>query len=336
MQLVSSNTNCRIPVLNLFVVTINNTAVEVVGVELFHINLGLFRHLSEKHTQVALRYRPGTSLGLIYFMSWNLDETFETSAGRVAAGSAGDGPDLVLVHGWPWSSFSWHRIIPELARRNRVYWYDMPGYGRSEMNAGQATSLEVQGHIFAEMLTRWNLERPHVIAHDIGGATTLRAHLLHGCEFESCVLMNVVAMRPWGSEFFDHVGRHVDVFLELPPHIHKAVVEAYIKGALVSDIDPDDFKTLVAPWLSKAGRGSFYRQFAQADESYTAEVEPLFGDIRCPVNILWGEDDPWIPLDRGKALHRLVGKGSFTPLPGVGHLPQLEAPDIVLEHLSRD
>ena len=46
-----------------------------------------------------------------------------------------------------------------------------------------------------------------------------------------------------------------------------------------------------APWLTEEGRGSFYRQFAQADERYTAEVEPLFGNIRCPVSILWGEDD---------------------------------------------
>lgn len=266
-------------------------------------------------------------------MIWNLDDSFATSAGRVAAGHAGDGPDLVLAHGWPWSSFSWHRIIPALAKRFRVHWYDMPGYGRSEMREDQATSLDVQGKVFAEMLAHWGLDRPRIIAHDFGGATTLRAHLLHGCEFETWVLMNVVAMRPWGSEFFDHVGRHVDAFLGLPPHIHKAVVEAYIKGALVSEIEQGDLDALVAPWLSEAGRGSFYRQFAQADERYTAEVEPLFGDLRCPVEILWGEDDPWIPLARGEALHKLVGKGSFTRLPGVGHLPQLEAPDLVLKHL---
>ena len=59
---------------------------------------------------------------------WSLTETFETSAGKVAAGRGGKGPDLVLAHGWPWSSFSWHRVIPELARHFRVYWYDMPGY----------------------------------------------------------------------------------------------------------------------------------------------------------------------------------------------------------------
>ncbi|CAH2397879.1 hypothetical protein MES4922_190463 [Mesorhizobium ventifaucium] len=136
-----------------------------------------------------------------YLMSWKLDETVETSAGAVAAGRFGRGPALVLAHGWPWSSFSWHRIIPDLARRYRVHWYDMPGYGRSAKAAEQRTSLDVQGEVFAEMLAHWDLEQPMVVAHDFGGATTLRAHLLHGCDFERYVLMNVVAMRPWGSEF---------------------------------------------------------------------------------------------------------------------------------------
>jgi pimeloyl-ACP methyl ester carboxylesterase len=266
-------------------------------------------------------------------MSWKLDENVETSAGAVAAGRVGSGPALVLAHGWPWSSFSWHRIIPGLAKRHLVHWYDMPGYGRSEKSPGQRTSLDVQGKIFAEMLAHWDLKRPMVVAHDLGGAATLRAHLLHGCDFGRYVLMDVVAMRPWGSEFFDHVARHVEAFRGLPPHIHRAVVEAYIRGALVNDIDSGDFDKLVEPWLSEEGRESFYHQFAQADESYTAEVESAFRDIRCPVMIMWGEDDPWIPLQRGKSLHALIPQASFEGLPGIGHLPQLEAPALVRKRL---
>ncbi|EAU41833.1 hypothetical protein FP2506_15409 [Fulvimarina pelagi HTCC2506] len=56
----------------------------------------------------------------------SLTETTATSAGTVAWGRAGSGQDLILAHGWPWSSVSWHRIIPALAERYRVHWYDMP------------------------------------------------------------------------------------------------------------------------------------------------------------------------------------------------------------------
>lgn len=266
-------------------------------------------------------------------MAWTLDETVVTAAGGAAAGRAGEGPPLVLAHGWPWSSYSWHRVIPILARDYRVHWYDMPGYGRSEKHADQRSSLDAQGEVFAEMLAHWGLERPRVVAHDFGGATTLRAHLLHGCEFERYLLMNVVAMRPWGSEFFDHVGRHVEAFTGLPPHIHEAVVRAYIDGAIVGEVAAEDIEALVAPWLSEEGKDSFYRQFALADERYTAEVEPRYHEIRCPVAILWGEDDPWIPLDRGRALHERIPQAGFETLPGVGHLPQLEAPGRVSDAL---
>ena len=266
-------------------------------------------------------------------MVWHVNDTVTTSAGRVAAGRAGKGPDLVLAHGWPWSSFAWHRILPGLAAHYRVHWYDMPGYGQSEKRADQRTSLDVQGQVFGEMLDHWGLTAPLVVAHDMGGATTLRAHLLHGRDFAGYVLMNVVAMRPWGSEFFDHVGRHVDAFMGLPPHIHSAIVRAYIQGALVTDIDAGDFDSLAQPWLHGDGIDSFYRQFAQADEKYTAEVEPDFGSIRCPVTILWGADDPWIPLARGRALHGLIPHARFETLLDIGHLPQLEAPDRTLAHL---
>jgi len=84
-----------------------------------------------------------------------LNDTADTSAGAVACGQTGYGPVLVVAHGWPWSSFSWHRLIPSLAERFRVHWYDMPGYGESDKNDDQPTSLDVQGEVFAEMLEHW-------------------------------------------------------------------------------------------------------------------------------------------------------------------------------------
>ncbi len=264
---------------------------------------------------------------------WNVDQRTGTQAGEVAWGKAGSGPALVVAHGWPWSSFSWHRVIPELARHFTVHWFDMPGFGRSNKEAGQSTALDVQGQVFVEMLKFWKLDRPSVIAHDFGGAVTLRAHLLHGAAYERLILMNVVALSPWGSEFFDHVGRHTEAFTGLPPHIHEAVVGAYIRGALVNDLAGDDFENLCMPWLSEEGRLSFYKQFAQADERYTREFESKLDSIRSPVAILWGEDDPWIPIARGRLLHEKIPQSSFEPIPGVGHLPQLEAPSLVADKL---
>ena len=266
-------------------------------------------------------------------MEWHVEDEVLTSAGRVQTGNSGNGPPVILAHGWPWSSYSWYKLIPKLAKWYKVYWYDMLGYGRSTMCDSQRTSLDVQGLIFKEMVDYWEIKRPIVIAHDFGGATTLRAHLLHGCDFAQYILMNVVALRPWGSDFFDHVGKHIDAFTGLPPHIHEAVVKSYIQGALVNHIDDNEVNVLASPWLSAEGRISFYRQFEQADELYTAEFEPLLDRIRCPVSILWGEDDPWIPITTGQKLSKLIPQSSFHSLKKVGHLPQLENPKLVLNAL---
>ena len=190
---------------------------------------------------------------------WELDETWSTSAGRVAAGRSGSGPPLVLAHGWPWSSFAWHRVIPALSEHTTVHWYDMPGFGCSEMGGPRPASLDVQGEVFGEMLDHWGLRAPRVVAHDFGGAVALRAHLLHNRDYSNLTLMNVVALSPWGSAFFDHVGRHVEAFLGLPDHIHAAVVDAYIGGALVHALQDDDRTRLAQPWLTEARKGGLLR-----------------------------------------------------------------------------
>ena len=135
----------------------------------------------------------------------DLPDKFETDQGVVRYGISGEGPPLVMVHGTPWSSFSYSKIHDQLVRDFCVYSYDLIGYGRSEMRAGQKVSLDVQGQILTDLLGHWRLENPYVVAHDFGGAITLRAHLLHGCDYRKWMMMNVVAIGPWGSPFFAHV-----------------------------------------------------------------------------------------------------------------------------------
>ncbi|MFK7945830.1 MAG: alpha/beta fold hydrolase [Paracoccaceae bacterium] len=258
-------------------------------------------------------------------MGWHLNDTAKTSAGILACGSNGAGPPLVLAHGWPWSSWAWSLVIPVLSQHFTVHWYDMPGFGQSLGADQRATSLDVQGEIFAEMVAHWNLERPAIWAHDFGGTVTLRARLLHGVDVGPHLLMNVVAMRPWGSAFFEHVGRHIEAFTGLPPHIHQAVVEAYVRGAIVSKLDAETVRSLTEPWQTEAGQTAFYAQFAQADEKYTTEIEPDYATLTGAVHVLWGAEDPWIPLARGTKLAKAIGCEIET-MPGLGHLAQLEDP----------
>ena len=262
-------------------------------------------------------------------------ETFLFEGQAVRYGSLGrtDRRPLVLVHGTPFSSIVWRRIAPHLTEHRRVLYYDLLGYGRSEMRANQDVSLAVQGRLFAALLGHWRLSRPDVIAHDFGGCTALRAHLLHRCEYNSLTLIDPVALAPWGSPFVRHVRDHEAAFAGLPPYVHAAILPAYIGGAAFRPLSAPALQLYVDPWLGAAGQAAFYRQIAQMDQRYTDEIEPRYGEMRCPVSIIWGEQDSWIPVERGRELARRIASSSLRIVPEAGHLVQEDAPEAIVAAL---
>jgi pimeloyl-ACP methyl ester carboxylesterase len=257
---------------------------------------------------------------------WVLRERFATDAGDIAWDRLGQGPPVVLVHGTPWSSWTWRRVAGALSERFTVFVFDLLGFGASDKRPGQDVSLRAHGERLAALLDSWSLERPAVVAHDIGGAVTLRAHLLLHRQVAALALIDVVALAPWGSPFFRLVREHDAVFELLPPQIHEGVVRAYVGTAQARPLDGDLETALVSPWLGAAGQAAFYRQIAQADQRHTDEIEPLFAQIDAPTLIVWGEDDLWIPLDRGRELARRIRGARLEVLPTAGHLVQQDKP----------
>jgi|SRR6185312_8705495 len=269
---------------------------------------------------------------------WSLTGTFLFEGQTVRFGSLGrpDRPPLVLVHGTPFSSVVWRRIAPHLTAHRHVLYYDLLGYGRSEMRANQDVSLAVQGQLFARLLSHWQFSRPDVVAHDFGGCTALRAHLLHGCEYNSLTLIDPVALAPWGSPFVRHVCDHEAAFAGLPSYIHAAILPAYIGGAAFHPLSAPALQLYVDPWLGATGQGAFYRQIAQMDQRHTDEIEPQYGEMRCPVRIIWGEQDSWIPVERGRELARRIAGSSLRIVPEAGHLVQEDAPEAIVAALLGD
>lgn len=223
----------------------------------------------------------------------------------MAGGSLGAAS--VRVHLWccvtepPWSSALWAPIARALSADHTVYLWDMPGYGASSMDPDHAVDLGLQGELLAHMLATWDLQRPHVVAHDYGGAVALRAHLLHGRPMASMFLVDVVALAPWGSEFFRLVRQHAEVFAALPAPIHRSVVRGYIAGASHRGLRPEELEMLCAPWLTGPGQAAFYRQMAEADQRYTDEFADRLDRIDAPVRVVWGREDHGSRLSRANA-----------------------------------
>jgi len=259
-----------------------------------------------------------------------LTQTYVYEGQRIAWGKLGDGPAIVLVQGTPFSSQVWRRIAPLLAKKRSVYFYDMLGYGQSDMRQGQEVSLGVQNNLLAALFDHWQLDRPEILCHDFGGATVLRGYYLSNLRYSRLVMFDAVALAPWGSPFVRHVRNYQDAFAGLPAYAHDALLKAYLQGAAHNPLGEETLSVYMKPWQGAAGQAAFYRQIAQMDQRFTIEIEPRYGLLDCPVSLLWGEDDQWIPISQGERLAALIAPGRLERVPGCGHLMQDDAPEAII------
>jgi len=278
--------------------------------------------------------------------SINLTETFHhctdiydfeihwTSLGEASS------PPLIFVHGTPWSSRVWHVYAESLAQHFRVFLFDNPGFGDSPLGKPlpakrDGISAEValdadlaqQSAVFAALYKHWEKDwgqnKAHVVAHDHGGLMSLRAHILHGCDYRSLCLIDVVALGPFGQPLFKLVAENESVFTSLTGPVFEGVVEAYIRDAAFLELGKETMEMLKKPWIaSEEGRKGFVRQMVQANSRSTDQVEGRYHEVgnRMPVNVIWGKEDKWIPVDTAAKLKDKLQARSVVVIEDAGHL----------------
>lgn len=270
---------------------------------------------------------------------------------------------VVFVHGTPWSSDVFRPMVQALYATGlyNIVLYDLPGYGQSQIFSGDDaseadTSVGAQGEALAALLHHLNLDGKdqdrisHVVAHDIAGVISLRAHLLHGCEYRSLCLLDTNCVLPWGDKLYNLVRSNPHVFEELPANVFEGCLRAIIQSARVEGqgLGPEWIDILAQPWLPSDESAvnqqynpqpKFVRQIKQSDDKHTAELHEgnLLAQVRCDVKILWGEKDAWIPGEKMQRLAEILGDRhkEFVTVPNAGHLIMLDQPERVSLEIGR-
>lgn len=256
-----------------------------------------------------------------------------TSLGNPAA------QPLIFIHGTPWSSRVWSNYAQSFSNYFHVYLFDNPGFGASPLgkplpSKEEAITKELaldadlsqQSAVFAALFNHWAESwqyRPHIVAHDHGGLMALRAHIIHGCEYASLCLVNVVAIGPFGQPLFKLIAENEDVFTALTGPVFEGVVEAYIRDASYRGLDRDTMEMLKSPWIStEEGRIGFLRQMVQANSRSTGEVEGQYSEVgrKMPVRVIWGQEDAWIPVETAARLKAKLNAREVVLIEGAGHL----------------
>lgn len=259
-----------------------------------------------------------------------LPNATKINGNTVRWGKDGNGPPLVMIHGTPFSSQVWRNIVPHIKDKWTVYFFDLVGYGQSEMHAEKDVSLGVQNHVLAALLEEWGLDRPHVLAHDFGGATALRGYFLNGLRYSSLTIFDAVALAPWGSPFVQHVRQHEEAFSGMPDYMHRALLRTYLQTAAYQTLSEEALDIYAAPWIGDIGQPAFYRQIAQMDQAFTDEAQVLYQQMECPVRVLWGEEDQWIPIEKGHELAALISDAPCEIVVNSGHLVQEDCPEAIV------
>jgi len=96
-------------------------------------------------------------------------EQIDTGTATLPCRRFGQGPPVLLVHGFPLSGFTWRKVLPELAQRHTCWVPDLPGMGDSQWTEANDFSFPGQGRTLKTLVDRLGLERYGVVAQDTGG-----------------------------------------------------------------------------------------------------------------------------------------------------------------------
>src|ERR1700755_930681 len=107
----------------------------------------------------------------------------DTSAGKIFARSGGNGPPLLLLHGYAQTNVIWHRVAPSLAEHFTLVIADLPGYGWSAVpESGEdhaPYTKRAMANAMIEMMERLGFARFRLAGHDRGGRVAYRLALDH-------------------------------------------------------------------------------------------------------------------------------------------------------------
>ncbi len=256
----------------------------------------------------------------------------ELPQGRMFVHQEGQGPPLVLLHGFLVSHFYFRPILEELARHFEVFALDLIGQGESDHPSPDRFSyrLPALADAVTACLDALSLPRVRLFGHSMGGAVALTLAARHPDRVHR-LLLEDAAVYP----------------LPLP---------LSAKLALVPGIGPILFKRL----YSRADLARHFRSVYQNPSLATDELIDYYwerfnragardacyallrtlasmpeqngdiGRVQCPLLIAWGAEDQTTPVELGRRLANELPSARFEVIPGCAHSPHEERPQELL------
>lgn len=251
----------------------------------------------------------------------------------------GDGPPIVLLHGYPENLQVWSKLAPLLAAHFEVVAFDWPGMGYSEEWPGGATP-NLQAKRLLMILDELRLSNPTILGLDMGGQPALVFAALYPHRIKQLIVMNSLVFgdeeTSWEIRWLRKFGFNRFALRRLPGIIFRRAEQTFLPRGV--RLDQDLRNDLWAAFNSLAVR-RFISKMCAGFQGTLDQLPELYPMIECPTLVLWAEHDRHFPLIQGTRLHQAIAGSSFSMVSGAAHWMPLTHPrqvaDIITDTMLR-
>jgi len=264
---------------------------------------------------------------------------WEVGGRKVFTVSVGSGEPVLLLHGYPQSASCWRHQIAALGDNHHVVAPDWPGFGRSEPPS-TAPTYDNEVDRIEQFVQRLGWQRFNLLAHDYGGFVGLGYVIRHPERVLRFAVLNSRAhgiFRPWFYRF--SLGQHwiathpvaSAAARQLPmAALHHLALARYRKiGCFETALEAEYLGWMKTP----QGRRTFWEFFAHYSVPAVPWLAEGLATVQCPVAVIWGDRDPYIPFDTARELADRIPHATLTRLHGGDHYIMEERPREVTEAL---
>jgi len=249
------------------------------------------------------------------------DETLSLQGLTVAYKVAGQGPVLLLLHGWGSSAARWQKIVKEVAERGvRVVALDLPGFGDSTPPHA-VWGIKEYAEFVRAFLEKMEEKNVVLAGHSVGGQIALQFALDNPSMVKKLVLMAPAAVRR-------------------PPGMREQALKGISKvlgyALYVAPVNVQTNARRIGYRLLR--RPDYLRTYGVMREVFQKvirqDLTPMFPSVSVPTVLIWGDKDRITPLEDARLMEDEISGAKLHIIKGSGHNLHVDAPKELAETLS--
>jgi len=261
---------------------------------------------------------------------------FEAAGVQSFVREEGEGEPVLCLHGVPASSFLYRKVLPELSARGlRGTAFDYPGLGLAGRPSDFDYTWTGLGRFCAAAVDALELDRFHLVVHDIGGPVGFELAAAMPERVRSLTILNTLIevatfKRPWSMEPFARRGVGEIYLRTLTKPMFAQLM--YLQGIGDRSATPKEEVYAYVDLLKREDGGRAFLKIMRGFER-TPEKQRLYEgtvrDVPYPVQIVWGADDPALKLSvHGEQARRAAGLDEIHTVPAKHFLQEDQAPAV--------